>query len=879
MRVLGERRGPGFTATGAEAPTGNSRWSALHGAALSLLEAEPRRALDLARETLEAAETGDASSYAGSHHLLGQALMANGELAAALEALTTAARRYADLGDPLGQAGSEELAGKICLNLGQFEDAERHLRSAIAQSVGHATDRAVALRATALNHLAGVQHRQGASAEALLSLRTALDLWEGQGQVSGQAHCLSNLGVILTSLGQYPEAVSSLSRAYALYQTDLQDARSEVFILLNLARVHQQQGDRTLAISVMQAACRAAEACPDPVIQATALVNLGTFCLEAGRLDEARTQLEEALQLSRQAGYRLGELSALDSLGSLYEQLGQVDQARRAHGQALEIALELGDTEGELDARLHLGQLQLGAGEYGSAFHELRAALDLACQTQRPKEQAAIHQALAEGHQAQGEYQQALDHFSQLRRIERELFDAERDRQTRNLSVQFEVERAQHDTAVYRLRTEVEQEARRTAEQLVQERTAELARAQHEVVTRLAMAAEYRDDTTGEHTRRVGRSSARIARAMGWSEERAGVLGIAARLHDVGKIGIPDTVLLKPGKLDAEQYTQMQTHTLIGARILSGGHSELLRLAEEIALTHHERWDGKGYPRGLVGEQIPLSGRIVAVADVFDALTQARPYKRAWTPQEAMLELTAQTGQHFDPQVIETATRVLASPEAMADPAVSRLEDAFSPDDLPFAQEDASHVLAVFEQLLVERTRELELARQQAERTAQDMERMALTDSLTGLANRRAFEADLETAFTAARTDAGTHLAVLSFDLDGLKKVNDTLGHDGGDGFLRAFAEGMAFEFSEVGRSYRMGGDEFAVISISPLTKQMTEALLEAVVTRVRAQGFSSVGASSGLAHYPQDAGTPGDLLRVSDRRMYHHKVQRRVGR
>ena len=807
--------------------------------------------------------------------------MVNGDLTAALDPLGTAITTFAQLGDSLGQASCEELAGKICLNLGRLEDAERFLKSAITKSEKQASVQAQAIRATALNHLAGVQHSQGGSAGALINLRLALDIWERQEQYSGQAHCLSNIGLIQTSLGQYPEAVASLSRAFSIYQTHLTDPRSEAFILLNLARVHAQQGDHSLAIKVMRAACTAADASHNPVNQATALLNLGTFCLAGGHNGEALRHLESSLSLSRQAGYRAGELSALDSLGSYYERTGDATKAHQVHTQALDIALDIGDTQGELEARLHLGKLSTDGGEIGAGSVQLHAALQLARQAQMPREEADVHQALAELYQVRGQHREALEHFIELRRIERELFDAERDRQTRNLSVQFEVERARHDAAVYKLRTEVEHDARKAAEQLVQERTSELARAQHEVVTRLAMAAEYRDDTTGEHTRRVGRASARIARALGWSEERAGVLGIAARLHDVGKIGIPDVVLLKPGKLDTEQFSQMQTHTLIGARILSGGRSELLRLAEEIALTHHERWDGKGYPYGLSGEQIPMSGRIVAVADVFDALTQTRPYKRAWTPLEAMREITAQTGHHFDPKVIETATAVLASLEDNPHAPGDWLNGESSVDDQPLAQEDASHVLAVFEQLLVERTRELDQARHGAEQTAQHMRRMALTDSMTGLANRRAFEADLEAAFldVRSRADADPELAVLSFDLDGLKGINDTLGHGRGDDFLQAFGQGVAAEFSALGQAYRIGGDEFAVISTIPLDDQMIEGQLEAVLADVRSQGFPAGGASFGVARFPQDAQMPGDLLRVSDRRMYQHKLERRVGR
>ena len=336
------------------------------------------------------------------------------------------------------------------------------------------------------------------------------------------------------------------------------------------------------------------------------------------------------------------------------------------------MALSIGSTQGELNARLHLGQLHLAGGQLEQAREELQASLDLAVRAQFRKEEAAAHEALAGLYRRLGQYEAALNHSEQLRHIERELFDAERDRQTRNLTIQFEVERARRDAEMYRMRTEVEQEARRTAEQLVQERTAELARAQHEVVTRLAMAAEYRDDTTGEHTWRVGQMATQIARALGWPEERAELLGIAARLHDVGKIGIPDSILLKPGKLTPTEYMQMQTHTLIGARILSGGRSELLRLAEEIALAHHERWDGTGYPRGLSETLIPLTGRIVAVADVYDALTQERPYKSAWTHEEAVRELEAQAGAQFDPAVVRAALGLLqrGRREAGEDPSI-----------------------------------------------------------------------------------------------------------------------------------------------------------------------------------------------------------------
>jgi PAS domain S-box-containing protein/putative nucleotidyltransferase with HDIG domain len=180
-----------------------------------------------------------------------------------------------------------------------------------------------------------------------------------------------------------------------------------------------------------------------------------------------------------------------------------------------------------------------------------------------------------------------------------------------------------------------------------------LQAAQHEALQRLAIAAEYRDDETGQHTRRVGDLSARLAAQLGLAAEEVELLRRAAPLHDVGKIGIPDTILLKPGRLTPDEFDQVKTHTVIGAKMLAGGGFPLLESAECIARSHHERWDGTGYPAGLAGGDIPLAGRIVAIADVFDALTHSRPYKSAWSKEEGLAEIEAQRGRQFDPELVD----------------------------------------------------------------------------------------------------------------------------------------------------------------------------------------------------------------------------------
>jgi CHASE2 domain-containing sensor protein len=196
-------------------------------------------------------------------------------------------------------------------------------------------------------------------------------------------------------------------------------------------------------------------------------------------------------------------------------------------------------------------------------------------------------------------------------------------------------------------------------EDTVRERTAELYDTQVEVIRRLAQAAELRDDDAGAHIDRVGRICERVASQLGMPRREAERLRIASTLHDVGKIGVADSVLLKRGELDSEEWDAMMAHTTAGAALLSGSSSPLLQMAEVIARTHHERWDGTGYPEGLKGEQIPLVGRICAICDVFDALASRRSYKDPWAFDRVVKEIERKRGSHFDPRVVDALLKVI----------------------------------------------------------------------------------------------------------------------------------------------------------------------------------------------------------------------------
>ncbi|MFP4385237.1 MAG: HD domain-containing phosphohydrolase [Spirochaetia bacterium] len=190
---------------------------------------------------------------------------------------------------------------------------------------------------------------------------------------------------------------------------------------------------------------------------------------------------------------------------------------------------------------------------------------------------------------------------------------------------------------------------REQLELLVIERTGEIKATQMEIIYRLGRAAEYKDNETGEHIKRISAYSSRLAHSAGFSSDFCDLLYSASPMHDVGKIGIPDAILTKPGPLTEPEWEIMKSHTLIGAELMGGSQSQLLKTAAIIALSHHEKWEGTGYPKQLAGKNIPVEGRIVALCDVYDALISKRPYKEPWSPERAREEIAKGGGSHFDP--------------------------------------------------------------------------------------------------------------------------------------------------------------------------------------------------------------------------------------
>ncbi|MBN1423211.1 response regulator [Candidatus Fermentibacteria bacterium] len=209
-------------------------------------------------------------------------------------------------------------------------------------------------------------------------------------------------------------------------------------------------------------------------------------------------------------------------------------------------------------------------------------------------------------------------------------------------------------------------------EQKVRERTEELHQTRLEIIHRLSRAAEFHDTGTGVHIMRMSQYCALVARTAGLSDAQADLVLSASPMHDVGKIGIPDRILLKPSALSAEERAVMQRHTVIGAELLSGHRSTLMRMAATIAYTHHERWDGTGYPRGLAREDIPIEGRIVSLCDVFDALISPRPYKPSWPRGEAVREVNRLSGMAFDPSLVDAFHVALPAIEEIIERVAAR---------------------------------------------------------------------------------------------------------------------------------------------------------------------------------------------------------------
>jgi diguanylate cyclase (GGDEF)-like protein len=795
-----------------------------------------------------------------------------GLLADSLELLGEAYHLFRDGGRQADALEALLALARAERELGRLDRAAEHIDEALssARTLGD-----VVAEADALNLRGGVFCARGDYIGALEHLELGLALAQRAGALERQANILSNIGGLHTQLGNHPRALECLQSARQLVRAAAPGGKSEAVNLLGLGRLYFEMGDTEAAHRHAKQALSIGRQAGETLIEHASLNLLANLCCRMERWQEAQTLFSEALALVRDLGIRHCEVDNLDGLGQVQAALALNDRAIDSFEEALALAREIEDREGEIDALVNLGRVHLAIGRAEEAYELVLRGLELAERADRKRSQFEAHQLLSQFYERSSDLAAALHHEREFHRLEKSVFYQESEQRSSRLAVHFELARAEREAEAVRM--EAVQQSREQAEELVRSQTRELEEAQREIVNRLAAAAEYRDDETGEHTWRVAEHSAAIARVLGWAEPEVALLSSAARLHDIGKIGIPDAVLMKQGRLSPSEFDVVRSHTLIGARILEGAESAVLRLAQEIALAHHERWDGQGYPLGLEGNEIPLPARIVAVADVLDALTHERPYKRAWQLSEGLAEIVRGSGLQFDPQVVAACLEAFTS-EGVAVPVGEAPAGAGGTGDGEASER--AQVVGLgrrFEQILANRTRELENARREAESRVKRLQVMAYSDPLTGLANRRAFEQDLSVEVVRARRHGST-LAVLSLDLDALKSVNDSEGHERGDELLKSFSAEVSAQLRQLGRIYRIGGDEFAAIlpHVGLSDRESVLARLECAVAQVRNQGFLNVASSAGMAVFPDEASSPGELTRLSDQRMYRDKQGRR---
>lgn len=482
----------------------------------------------------------------------------------------------------------------------------------------------------ALNLIAAVQYQAANFSEALTSALAALELYRSTNERSSEGLLLNSLAVIQHSLRDTDRAIVTYEAA--LMANKGQDRPDlDAITLANMAKVRADRHEHLLAVSLGESALDLAKA-HSPEFVPEILARLAIAYVSLAALDRATSCLDEADGVLRDRTARRVALSP-----------GSVVTVRTARGD-LYVAQHLRD----------------------HALREWSEALELAAQANMTEVALTLREKLANLCKEMGRFEHALAHQEARYALNEEMFSRGTDLRIRTLQIQHDTEAARHQAEILRLRTT-------DLELFVSQRTDQMEQFLVESLLRVAVLAEYRDTDAVAHPIRVGELAAQLATELGENAEFADRLRLAARLHDIGKVAVPDEVLQKPGALTAAEFEVIKSHTTLGAEMLEGSPSALVRLAAELALSHHERWDGSGYPHGVAGEQIPLGARIITVADVYDALISARVYKHAWSPVDAINYVVAGRGRQFEPRVVDAFVAVMNR----RDPAlVSRLDQS-----------------------------------------------------------------------------------------------------------------------------------------------------------------------------------------------------------
>ncbi len=464
---------------------------------------------------------------------------------------------------------------------------------------------------------------QGKLSEALECFEVALELAQQTGNQHAQSSALNNIAILYRAFEENERALEYETQNLKLSQS-IGDVKSIIRASNAIGLIHLDLAE--------------AKTADDPNREHELVLALELF--------------DQALISARETHFRQAEIALLNNIGCVYMARHEPQKALEYFDAQLEVAKAFGDRKRFANGIVDSGRAHLALGNLNLAF-------DLISEAHQAFEEVGAHDELAKTHkdlsaifEARGNIALALEHFKQFHTLEATVKSDAAKQRTQTLAAKFDLEKSRLESEMYRIRTT-------ELESKVAERTQEVLDAQFEMLERLANAAEFRDSDTGTHTRRVGRIAAAVGKRMGLPLNDAQLLRSAAQLHDIGKIGIPDAILFKRGTLTDVEWEIMKSHTTLGAKMLKDGKSRLLQMAEEIAMTHHERFDGTGYPVGLVGTDIPLTGRVVAVVDMYDALLSERPYKGAWSKTDALYEIKRVAGTHFDPAVVRVFLDVI----------------------------------------------------------------------------------------------------------------------------------------------------------------------------------------------------------------------------
>jgi response regulator RpfG family c-di-GMP phosphodiesterase len=519
--------------------------------------------------------------------------------------------------------------------------------------------------AEALYRLASVTYQLGQLDEAFGLALEARDLARRCAAPVVEVWALNLVGIVHHQAGNYSQALESLLQALEIYRStsDLNDLGN---LLNTIAAVHHSLRDTDRAIVTYEAALEANRKSPRRGFDAITLANMAKVRAERQENLLAISLGEAALEIARE---HLPEHVAeiLANLAEAYADLQLLPQATACLDEADEslarIAAQLTRTPpaAQVAVLIARGRVSIAQTDVANAIATLERAVAVAQQNDFADMELVAHGLLAEVLKSLGRYEEALQHREASARIHEQIFNRDTDLRIKTLQISHDTLAARDQAELLRVRTT-------ELEHLVTARTQDLEEQHYEAFERLAVIAEYRDPDSGEHSSRVGELAYEIALALGEDSGWADELRLAGRLHDVGKVGVPDSILQKPGALTDAEFEIMKTHTTIGATVFAGSKSTLIQLAAEVAISHHERWDGSGYPFGLAADKIPLSGRIVAVADVYDALVTVHRYKHAWTSSDAVDHMVAGKGTQFEPRIVDALVEVIAAREAAAAP-------------------------------------------------------------------------------------------------------------------------------------------------------------------------------------------------------------------